>query len=165
MQQNNTTTKNAGTPKEIMSIDLWHQTVKKHRITEELQTSQGTHRCDINPKDKSKIKKRLSINEFPCYGTQEAIDTFAIYARVSNQRGAFVPCIDCNACFQSSSCSEGKCRYPAASFTRDTEGEYTLDSLGERVYLSRYDGKKPEIKREAPAMTKYTKPLQLQMSV
>jgi len=126
-------------PTPVKTIKLWQKTVSLQKIGPECRPNDGKHRYDINPGDRSAIKKRLSILDFPCYENQAAIDTFAIYARVSNQRGFFVPCIDCNACFQEKSSNEGKCRYPAASFMKDHEDEFTLKSLGMPVYLSRYD--------------------------
>jgi len=82
---------------------------------------------------------RIPIQEFPCHASQEELDIFVIYARISNLRNNRVPCIDCDTSYLEACSSVGKCRYPSAVFG-ERNGEMTLLSLGERVGLSLFDG-------------------------
>jgi len=98
-------------------------------------------------------RNRQKIEEFPCYGTQEDLDVFVALSVVCNLRKSYVPCIDCNKCYQKDMHKQCLCRYPEATFSevKTKSGQVVVDgveTLGERILYLKTDSveKSPEKK-------------------
>lgn len=91
----------------------------------------GSTKFNLSFDDSTFRKKQLMISDYPCFEKQADLDIFVAYGIISQLRTFFVPCVDCNACFQEEKTLENKCRYPSAQFYQRGNNETGVKSLGE----------------------------------